>query len=81
MKRYLGMLLTSLAATALILLSRTNVELKYKCETLAWQAKGETDQLKAIIAPNLERVRRDAQKIAELEAKLKGPATEISRGD
>ena len=76
MKKLLNILLATMVAGAVLQLYCTNMKLKYNCEALAWQVKGENDQLKTLLATNFRRTHRDAQKIAELEAKLQ----ELPRG-
>jgi len=71
MKHRASILLAILFAVVLMQLCRANVELKCNYETLAWQVQNENDQFKACIAANYQRTHRDAQKIAELEAKIK----------
>ena len=71
MKQLSNMLLATLVAAALMQLYRAHMELKYNCEALAWQVNSDAAQLKASIATSYQRTHRDAQKIAELEAKIK----------
>jgi hypothetical protein len=71
MKKLLNILLAAMVAAALTQLYYANMELRYNCEALAWQLKCENAQLKTLFATNFRRMRCDARKIAELEAKLK----------
>lgn len=81
MKNLLNMLLAILVATALLQLYRAHMELKYNCEMLAWQVKSDDEQLKAGMRNSYKRTHQDAQRIAELEAKVKALTPEQSRGD
>jgi len=71
MKKLLNILLAAMVAAALTQLYYAHMELRYNCEALAWQVKAENDQLKTVLATNFRRMRCDAKKITELEAKLK----------
>ena len=71
MKHLANILLATLFAVGLMQLYRANAELKCNYETLAWQVQNENDQLKACVATSYQRTHRDAQKIAELEARIK----------
>ncbi len=81
MKNLLNMLLAILVATALLQLYRVHMELKYNYETLAWQVKSDDEQLKAGVRSSFQRTHQDAQRIAELEAKLKALTPEKGRAD
>jgi len=70
MKNLLKMLMVMLAAAALMQLYRANMELKYYSEALTGQLESEDAQLRACIVGAYARTHQDAQKIAELEAKL-----------
>jgi hypothetical protein len=67
LKHLAAILATALASAALMQLFCANMELKYTRETLAWELKCE-DKL---LTMRNERMRRQAEKIAELETKLK----------
>ena len=71
MKHISSVLLATLFVAALMQLFYAHMELKYNCDALAWQVKGENDQLMTVIGTTFERTRQDAQKIAELEAQIK----------
>jgi hypothetical protein len=71
MKHWSSILLVILVSAALMQLYRTHVELECTCEVLSFQVKGEADMLKGTTRYFSERTRRDAQRIAELEANLK----------
>jgi len=79
MKHNWNILLVTLVAVVLAQLFRADVELKYDCETLAWQEKGQTDQFEKIMATSYQRTHRDAQKIAALEAQIRTLTAEKSR--
>ncbi len=77
----LNMLLAILVAAALLQLYRAHMELKYNYDALAWQVKSDDEQLKAGIRISFQRTHQDAQKIAELEAKLKAQTPEKSQSN
>ena len=70
MKHWSNILLVTLVAAALMQLYRAHVELECTCDVLAFQVRSEADMLKGTSRHFSERTRQDAQKIAELEAKL-----------
>jgi len=71
MKHWSNILLVTLVAAALMQLYRANVELECTCDVLAFQVRSQTDMFRGITHRFSDRTRQDAQKIAELEAKLK----------
>ncbi len=66
-----SILLFTLVSGALMQLYIAHVEMEYTCEVLAFQVSSQADMLKGTACRFGERARQDAQKIAELEAKLK----------
>lgn len=74
-KRLSGILLVTLVAGTVMQGYREHQELKYMRETLAWEAKSEANLLNM----RNELARRQAQKIAELQLKLKALAAEKTR--
>ena len=67
MKHLLGILVVVLVSAALMQLLCAHLELKYTRETLAGELKGEAN----LLAMSNKRTRRQAEKTAELETKLK----------
>ncbi len=76
MKKYLNVLLVMLIAAALMQLCCVYVELKSNCDTLTRQVQNDGEQLCVYMAAAYARTHQDAQKIAELEAKLKALTAE-----
>ena len=74
MKRLSKMLLAILAAAALMQWYCTHVELKYTREALARELKSST----RLLVMNNERVRRQTEKLAGLETKLKATSAKKS---
>jgi hypothetical protein len=71
MKHWSNILLVTLVAAGLMQLYRAHVELECTCDVLAFQVKSQSDMLRGTSRHFSERTHQDAQKIAELEAKLK----------
>ena len=67
---FTGIVLVALLAAALMQLCVAHLELKYNYEAVAWVAKNDHEQLKAIVTAGFQRMHRDAQRIADLEARL-----------
>ena len=67
MKHFSSILLATLVSAALMQLFCVHLELKYTREALAWELKSEADLLNM----SNERTRRQAEKTARLETKLK----------
>jgi hypothetical protein len=67
MKHFSSILLATLVSAALMQLFCAHLELKYTREALAWELKSEADLLNM----SNERTRRQAEKTARLETKLK----------
>jgi len=79
MKRVTRTLLVILFAVSLMQLYLAYAELQCTCETLSFQVNGKSDQFKALVATSFQRTRQDAQKIAELEAKIASLTAEKGR--
>jgi hypothetical protein len=79
MKHYTSILMMMLIASALTLLYGAHLSLKYVCEASVHQVESENDQLKGLLMSDVHQTRIDAQRIADLEAKLKVLAAEKSR--
>jgi hypothetical protein len=71
-KQLSGVLVAVLASAAVMQLLCAYLELKYTRETLAWELKCEAN----LLTMRNERTRRQAEKIAELETKLKALTAE-----
>ena len=67
MKHLSSILLATLVSAALMQLFCARLELKYTREALTWELKGEA----ALLTMSNERTRRQAEKTARLETKLK----------
>jgi hypothetical protein len=63
-----------MVAAALTLMYGAQIDLKYVSEASVHQMECENDQLKELLKSNVQRTRNDAQKIADLEARVKGLA-------
>jgi hypothetical protein len=70
------MLLVILIAIALMQLYRAQMKLKINCEELTGQVECDGEQINACVTAAYARTYQDAQKIAELEAKLKALTAE-----
>ena len=67
MKHFSSILLATLVSAVLMQLFCARLELKYTREALIWELKGEA----ALLTMSNERTRRQAEKTARLETKLK----------
>ena len=70
MKNLLNILLVALFVGALAQSYHAHMVLKYNYEALARLEKSQTDQFEQIIATGCQRMHRDAQRIAALEAQI-----------
>jgi hypothetical protein len=76
MNNFLKILMVTVVAAGLIRWYGAHMELKYRCEALDWQVESYGKELNACIVSACGRSYRDAQKIAELEVKLKALTAE-----